>query len=315
MIKKKSSELVKVAVVSALCIGLFSATFVGMNHLTFALATNKTESVPSVTESVVIPPENVLPENYQKPAITVSEVHKEGHIPSANALSAEEAAELGAQYIWEMLGESIDGKVVEMSYSVWPSHTRTYWHGTVLNERWQEPELDAVVEGETVVRWSISRHDLLLQGSKDLFSFTIDAVSGEKIDIVRTYGPYFQNDPDIILAMMEDTDIRKRAVEDMPDPPENLEEYEQTAKDFAQMIFKNSKVEQVVFENSNPVTYARESDGTIVVTSQTLYFKATDDTGREAYVAFNDKTKELLYIMTQHNDIVPGYDYEDHGVG
>jgi|GEM_PF-1917653 len=131
MIKHKVSEIMKIATATVLSIGIFSMAFIGVNGVAFAAATYGTQDIPSITETVNIP-ENLPPANFQLPAITVLEEVSDAE-RNAHALTTEEAAELGAQYIWEVFGESIDNKTVIMSYRNWQGMTRTYWQGVVMS--------------------------------------------------------------------------------------------------------------------------------------------------------------------------------------
>ena len=134
MKKHKLSEIMKVAAASVLSIGVFSMAFMGINSVALAAATNGTQSIPSAVETVNIP-DNLPPENFQSPAITVLEETNEANNVerNAHALTSEEAAEIGAQYIWEVFGESIDNTTIIMTYSNWQGMTRTYWQGVVMS--------------------------------------------------------------------------------------------------------------------------------------------------------------------------------------
>ena len=123
---REGNEWIKVLVASALSIGLFSAAFIGANNLTLALDVNKIERSSLTTVFIDIPAESIPPDDFQKPTLTVYEIPNELYPVSATALSSEKAAELGAQYIWEVYGESIDGKYVDMFYFTHPSTTKAY---------------------------------------------------------------------------------------------------------------------------------------------------------------------------------------------
>ena len=283
MLKKKSNEFIKMIATAILCIGVFSVAFMGINSIVFAAATNGAESIPLTTTSVNIPTENVPPEGFQSPTLTIYvPMHEWHHDPSTNvhAMSAEEAAELGAQYIWEMFGVCIDGKVVEMAYTAWSSMTR-YWQGTVANS----------IE-------DIENHDTL-------FFFALDAVTGERINIHCTRTAP-SRDPRALGATNEEfMHIRRGSLN--TDPPTCMDIYEEAAKNFAAKHFQHTEVESIVFESALPALFERDDDGNIIALSQILTFVITDCTGREARIGFIAATKELTHILTSHNDIVPGY--------
>ncbi len=159
MRKNKVNDVFKVSVASILSIGIFSAGFLGVNNIAFASAINKTESIATAVAAVNIrPTDNELPEGYPKHTLTVYEA-PDSNKKSANAISMEEAAEIGAQYIMEIFGESIDGKTVEMFYMSYPYNTRAYWDCSVADSKSE------------------------LENNEYTFQFTLDAVSGERIGI------------------------------------------------------------------------------------------------------------------------------------
>ena len=292
MRKVKGNEIIQVALAAVLSIGLCSAAFVGVNNWAFAAATSKTESIPANEATVNIPlAETVSAENYQKPELDVYEAQNEWYSASADALSYEEAAQLGALYIWDMFGESIDGKAVEMLYTAQPYFTRAYWHGAVAD-----------------TRADLENHDTL-------FTFTICAVSGERIDISKFSLGFTEESSsevkEVLSALMNDSSRRDEAARvrlggELPAPAQ-LDEYAQVAEDFAAKQFCGTEIIRIEFRNAAVAEYGFDENGNIVMTGQRLLFAVMDSTLREAYVTINTETKELLSIETQHNDVVPGY--------
>ena len=310
MSKKKINELVKAVMAAALCIGLFSAVFVGVNALAYASVTGKTDNVQLATASVDIPAERTAPEGYVQPTLSVYEAPNEWYIASADALTPEEAAELGAQYIWEVFGESIDGKAIEMFYSAWPSHTRAYCHGLVLDKpRGEEP-----VAGMADLR----------EEASELFNFTLDAVTGERISLYQDLAErYDALKNDLSITTEERLALRKRyalyaesnAAADLMVPPHELKAYAQIAEEYAQRHFHQSTVTNVAFASAQPYfagLHRQENqfgDREIVPQYQIYHFTVTDNLGREAEVAVISELKQLYYLSTQDNDIVPGFTY------
>ena len=325
MVKTKSNEILKVTIAVALAIGLFSAAFIGINGAMFAAATNKTENLPPVavvasntehqlppvTGKINIPAEGVPLEDYQTPKLTVFvlESPSESFAVSANALSPEEAAERGALYIWEMFGESIDGKTVEMFYTALPSSTKAYWHGAVADSK---ADLD--------------RTDMK-NGYNPIYDFCICAVSGERIDIsnLGRMDEIFASDWDsrrnVYNALRELTHEENVRIDEMKNSsdlqsPELVEECTKAAAYFAAIHFQSSEVASVKFVKESSSAYALDENGNvIIVPSKLLQFIVTDSTGREAKMSITTETKELSHIITQYNDIVPGYNYESNGLG
>ena len=289
MKKNKSNEFIKISAASILSIGLFSAAFIGINSLSFAAAANMAESQPSAAVSAihVLRAGIIPPKDYKKPEITIYECPEQYYEKSVNALPMYEAAEIGAQYIWEVLGESIDGKTVEMYYAAIPCCTRSWWTGAVADTKAE-----------------LANHEAQ-------FRFIIDAVSGERIDISQAlaYG-----------STIDSSKLHEIPFNDLPslmaETPDNLDEYTQIAKEYAQKHFNHSKVTDAVFEKMSVLSISRGKSKdllTVAFTEKTLIFKVTDNTGREAEVMITADTKQLFYLETQDNDIVPGFNAEVPG--
>ena len=286
MAKKRINEFFKAMAITSLSIGLFCAAFIGINNLVFAAATNGPQTVPPIAVSVNVPnlSENVPPEGFQEPKLTVF-VLENGNDPTTNrfVLSPDEAAMIGAQYIWEVFGESIDGKAVEMSYLVWPSHSRTYWMGRVADSR---------------------QH---LENWYESFRFTIDAVTGERIGIGQNATVAFgEND---LTLTHSDLSMSRDLRFDLMLEPYQLEKFTQIAGDFAAKHFSNSNVVSVEFFRANQARFGRDNTGNMIVTEFALNFYAVDDTDREAELTISVNRQQLWRIDTQHNDIVPGFHY------
>ncbi|MDR1298719.1 MAG: hypothetical protein LBJ84_00510 [Oscillospiraceae bacterium] len=301
MKKTKGNEIFKAAMAAVLSIALFSAAFVGVNNLAFAEATNKTESVPSAVTSGYTPvAETELSDGYQNPALTVYEFRDEHHPPAgANAIPFEEAAQIGAKYIWDVLGKSIDGMTVEMAYRTWPSHTTSYWYGTVAE----------------------TKEDLEMENRDLQYFFIICAISGERKDIVnckaKTPYPIKESSdaaPKIeIIEITESTGISERGtgvyritVPSAEPNAEELEEFAKTAEEYAAKHFVGSEVVKVDFDYAGPECYDRDEDGNLITVAHQLQFIVMDSIGREARVTVKQETKELLGISTQYNDVIPG---------
>lgn len=78
-------------------------------------------------------------------------------------LDVEEAAMIGASYIWDVLGINIDGKVLDISYTHPPGLNRSYWHALIAENK------EDFERGQFVL------------------SFMIDAFTGERVDIANSF--------------------------------------------------------------------------------------------------------------------------------
>ena len=257
----------------------------------------------AISEAAGIPAkQNVPSEEYQKPNMTVYQNHNEWYTPNANTIAYEEAAEIGARYIWTMFGESIDGKTVEMNYSAWPSHSRTYWGGSVADSR------------EKLNPKDTDNYDVL-------YSFLICAVSGEWIDISNYQTQSADEDKRTINMLRALTGLSNEEAEDIQrqryayPPPERLDEYIQMTKDYAAKHFAGAEVASIeLCTYGSYGTYDLDDNGdVIIVPAKYLAHTVTSSTGRTADVTIKIETMELVHIITQHNDIVPGYNYDAPG--
>ena len=213
-------------------------------------------------------------------------------IPSPDALSPEEAALIGAQYIWEVFGICIDGKFVVLNYWDWETHSRTYWHGNVT---------DSAAE--------------FIAQAQNSFAFQIDAVTGEWINI-----HHFANFRDFIadefidrfesLMLTEEGRLWYNeaidAVNASLQPPESLDEYLQVIMEYASRHFINTEVVNVEFVCIRAYQITDENENLIAV-ANVLRFTATDSTGRIAEMILDEQTREVLMIVTDSNDVLPEF--------
>jgi len=359
--RNKSKELIKVAAVSALSIGIFSAAFVGLNQIAFASATSRTATLPPIetTASPILS----LPSQLntmaafnltvvelpmmQSTRVIITETEAGSHYRSyrsfsqpseqsdelgevpANALSAEEAAQIGAQYIYDVFGESINNKYVAMRFSVWPSNSRVYWHGSVMSRL---PE------------------DLHNHGRADaqhmMYTFMVDAVTGMRVDIstgfrfqtIEMSQEEMDRELDMFLEWRQSGLVRawytsddetsislEERMEYLGLTAEQLELYTTRAKELAQRHFNNSEVVDVqlggdlgrVWNTGLIAGPRRDANGNVYTVLESLYFSVTDDTGRIASVTIPSSSSDSngITISTQHNDIIPGFFHEYPGIG
>ena len=303
----KGKGILATALAVVLSIGMFSALFIGANNVAYAAANGSTVSFPATanTHNAAVR-ESVVPAGYQTPSLTVNEIHS-FYEKTANTLTAEAAAELGAQYIWEVFGVSVDGKTVEMSYGSFPSNTRTHWYGYVIP-----------AGGSAITTLSINENnEAVIEKASTLFTFSIDAVTGARISVWQDMENRFDdmaNDPTITLEEMNAITVpwlTEMLAGNNPlftrFTPEQIEMYEQMAKGYAEKHFNTTDVVSVKYEAGSPYLFARAADGRVVVRNYIVTFAITDNTGREAHVSVITGTTRLHNINTNHNDIIPGF--------
>jgi hypothetical protein len=299
-------EIIKVVSVAALCLGLFGAGFVAINSIVLASATEGTHPLQLAHAAVNIPVSNVaqvVSEEHQKPEMVMDVIFESDTVPSINALSPKAAAEIGAGYIWEMFGESIDGRTVRMIYSNHPSSTRTSWLGIVFEDGARLSEPDLTLEE----RMEISRHTL--------FHFSVDAITGEWID-VSTSTHLVEPSEEVRAALVElHNRGQGRATEEAiairsgGAAPTQLDIYIEAVREFASRQFTATEIVSVEFRNANAISFDLDENGNLFATDRQLTFEVVDSTGRVADVAIVEATRELIWLHTGSNDIVPGFNY------
>jgi len=219
---KKHNEIFKIAAVTALSIGVFSSIFVGGNHIVLSSAISQQISMASTqTAANMLGHINTVPENYPFPTFGTEDITPSEMQRNTNALSPEKAAELGARYIWEVLGENIDGRTIHMDYATQRHTARTHWSGSVI----------------------------IGENRESIIRFNIDSVSGERISIndSRREEP---NLPKRTMTMGEFLEPESTA-------PDNIEHYAELAREFAQKHFHLSDVMDIEFGSIQPVIVDR----------------------------------------------------------
>jgi len=325
MTKQRVREIAKIAAASILSIGLFSAALMGINSWAFARATNATLSFPLPEEDLEIH-ESLPQEDFTASELTISaspwQVY---HEVSASAMSMEDAAQIGAQYILDVFGTCIDGMHIQLFFSAWPSSSRTHWHGTVypseaamLEEMARQEAINEALTRD--INADVSAYTQINILTAPNYNFSIDAVTGMRIDIsyrnLRGVPTLDRRDHDAAMSWRQtivdsgwfDMDIYEQ-MNFVGLSSERLEAYAQTVKDLAQRHFNNSTVADVQLTFLN---LGSSADHTAVVLDG-LSFTATDDTGREAHIQLPSESANFhtwISIMTQHNDFIPDFHFD-----
>ena len=322
------TEIFKVTLGSLLAIGLFSLLFLGLNHLGFALAASQDAELPALGETITIP-EILTREEFLMPDVTLirtQTVHSMQIDERDFIMSMEEAARLGALYIWDMFGERIDGMIIELSYNWVPMEEmegwdRHYaqWTGIVmrfdedllrfLQKNSQEMDLLRVTEPHV-----FSEFMEFLWASRQ-FYFAIDALTGARMAINRPHDFQFEildaeDPPQATVTRLEAWDAfymwHRARIDGEPDPfPSNLtaEEMElltQLAYTYAGRHFMVANATEVLFENAEPIEFARDETGTIVAADFLLTFTVADDAGRSAIISIfrNEQRLSALWAWS-----------------
>ena len=307
MTKSKTNEFFKLMAIAVLCIGIFGAVFMGINSLALAAAT-EAEIIPLTTAAVDIPTStnrqdddtaDTTTEYYQAAYAYDNTPHTALNIvlqeytyqilPHAGAISAEEAVQIGARYIYDVYGECIDGLTVRMMYADPESTTRAIWLGLVA---------------ETL--------EDIKRGNHPLFAFTICADTGMRINIhapdavhplptgdfvTTSHLIYFIHpgavDPELmeglsdemaeVLANMCVSELE--AALSVTATAAQRGTYAQLAREYGERHFAYTEVvdvELLMVRHSGVFTF--NEDGELVTTVGQFIFMVTDCTGRGAMI-------------------------------
>ena len=298
----------KVVAATTLCLGLFGVAFLGVNNFALAASTAEPQPLQFVETVANITASNVVaevPEEYRKPDMALNVVFVSDAVPSVNAMSPEAAAEIGAQYIWDVFGESIDGKTIHMIYRSHPAMVRDFWTGIVTD----------------TVKEDLCGEGLSYLLNNALFEFTVDSVTGKRIDLKRAVIRVEMSDEvreavDAIFSCRSNIEAQI-ALRGGTIPADITDAYYQAAREFAQRHFIATDVVSVELMGSVALGFDFDGNGNLVRTEFRHTFDVTDCTGRIASVAINENTKQLHWIHTSTNDIVPGFRYvsDEPGIG
>ena len=225
--KAKVKEVLKVAGVSALALGLFSGVFMSVNCIAFAQATNQTVSLPAV-EMQAMASTLTEPLRTNERGINIERVTDWFGIElselGANSISVEEGAEAGIDLLERYFDADLRGKTVHMIYfgveepeALAPNVVRlggwleqSFWRGTVLPTGAILDDSFALysfeLDGETGNMLSVERN---------LFAATALARSMNMHDIVALESNLrFENNEHVIIA-------ERGGVHLSPDAPED----------------------------------------------------------------------------------------------
>jgi len=241
---------------------------------------------------------------FVSPNITVSEAPWQFDEVPYDVIPAEEAAQIGARYLWDVFGLDIDGKHVVMLYSdCWLRPGEGRWTGLIYNTiedalatPWLYSEMAAVV---APVNPSVNPMDRM-------FNFTIDAATGERMEIAShstTPPPAILHDTQPLWESAKGLRIQAMSDSELAAfiglTPAQLDAYKQEITALAEAHFNNSTLQSVALgrnvirpngpmrlQGIQPLLDTR-ADGSIFGTLSGLEFTVTDNTGREAIVTIS----------------------------
>jgi len=288
MKENKFTHALKAATFSILGILLLTLIYIAANRFIFNTATNGERMLDPINPPAVpLSRVEAVPEGYPFPEFYLHHISV-GVEMSPNALLPEDAAEIGAKYIWEMFGVDISGTSMYIRYNSFPTSTRIHWSGTVV-----------VPSGSPFPEYY----------RDTWFSFAIDAMTGERIEI-RDY-------------RLDEIEVFGESVSG-GNYEQLIEIFTQIATNYAVRHFNFSEIESMSYEGMNSIenhrVYFQDEDGDqhFNITGEPcchlfngetlLNFTAVDSVGRSANLAISMETERLVFLTTKHNDIIPGWE-------
>lgn len=211
---------------------------------------------------------------FHMPSLEIFEVINPYAEKSAGILSLEEAATIGAEYIWDMIKYDLNGLSLQLSYSNPPGVAGSWWSGKIGSSRAALENLDIK------------------------FMFLIDAHTGQRVDFTDIHTPENRlgignnESGNSLMLMPSSPQTEESGNLDFEAPNrEQLLHYQSLAAVFAKRHFHSTQMTDIIPHPTlvfNPMG--------------TLTFLATDETGRIAEITIQMETEALMRITTQHND-------------
>lgn len=146
---------------AAVVIGASTILFQGFTQAATMVEFNKTNTIPTSYATYAAgssqTPQHSLPEGYKKADYTVGEIDLEyykNQTPASKDMTKENAAEIGAQALWEVFGLDLEGQEIRMGYQPSTENLpRSNWYA-----------------------------DVYINGERS-YSFSVDSVTGELFTI------------------------------------------------------------------------------------------------------------------------------------
>lgn len=160
-IGKRKNGAAKTFLAAVLMVGAVTAIFHGMTQVAVAAENSKVTTLPTVypvsTRTTTTPGQIKERDGYVKPNYSIVNNSLESYRnskPTANDISRDKAAEIGAKALWSVFDLDLTGKTIEMGYDAAHDTVRAKWSGEYWVDGKKGPE-------------------------HPLYSFTIDAITGE----------------------------------------------------------------------------------------------------------------------------------------
>lgn len=130
-------EGLKTILLGGLAVTVFGGVFIATNNYALAASHNKNISVPTSYQDSNGSAKTSI--DYVKANYKVVQ-NKVMTCTNSNAISVNDAAEMGAQYLWDMFKVDLTGKTIYMSFTVNPSTGIAHWNGDIFDNENQISE-------------------------------------------------------------------------------------------------------------------------------------------------------------------------------
>ena len=243
-------------------------------------------------------------DTFVSPNITVSEALWQYDRVPAGAMPMEEAAQIGARYLWDVFGVDIDGMHVLMLYAdCWMRPSAGRWTGIVYRTE-EESIANVWLLGDGIA--IMTPVDADVDAADRRFNFTIDSTTGERMEVAS-----HSNAPS--APILHDTQplwesVRGLEIQAMSDSqladfvgltPEQIDAYTQKATAFAEAHFESTTLKSVELgrivgtpngtmrlQGIQPLLDTDEN-GNIFGTLSGIEFTATDYDGRQVVISIS----------------------------
>jgi len=265
------------------------------------------------------------PDDLPNPNVSVLNISHEDVAVDPRAMSIEDAARVGAQYIMDVFGVDIDGMYIEFDFSDWDSNTRILWHGAVsvsnrntlqhrvrtneLNDEFMA-RLEAGEDGEDIREEMTGLFEQYSYVHAN-FYFVIDAISGQRIDLWRPFNIQTNHEATAFHYYVEDEWAGDwSSAFDIEVTQQDIDNLTQMAREYAQRHFNSTAVVSVEYSSSF-ATFIYVGDGSFR-REASLVFGVTDETGRLATITIHRESQTVTNISTMSNDFIPmDFDHYD----
>ena len=330
--RSKRKELIMVAVVSTLSIGLFSASSLGINQFTFAAATNRAEPLSNVVEydySTLDIQSELDAEETEKAADTDLDVYEKESdffyedasdldiLEESNFLYEDTSDNTVHQPIVDLDTEIIQSPTLELEIQEhqdsMPTSTMSRAEVTQIGTRYISDMFGTSFEGLYI---SMDYYDGtswwegIVSSSEFEYRFVINGITGQRVSLTRRPLPFHSSTEEQLQEASNALEAIGWRQNNMPihskvafdGVSSQVYRHKQAAREYAVQHFKPSTVTD--FHLTNLADAYVNAAGDVIV--QCFIFGAIDDTGREAYIImYSEESPRSGYVTVTswHYDI------------